>query len=122
MQYRQFLKRVQDFSGFSDSEALEATRVFLETLGARLTYGEFKNFCAQLPQEIAVLAVPSTAKLEKLHGTEFLERIAERQHITTPHAKKQMYAVWETLKEAVDEGQMRHVKAQLPEDLVSLLH
>lgn len=122
MQYREFLKRVADHSGFSDSESLEATQVFMETLASRLNYAEIRNFVSQLPHEVADMATPGVGKLEKFHGDEFLERIAERQHITTAHAKKQMYSVWQTLKEAVDEGQINHLRSQLPNDMVELLH
>jgi len=122
MQYREFLKRVAHHSGFSDSESLEATQVFMETLATRLNYAELKNFVSQLPVEVADMATPGVGKMEKFHGDEFLERIADKQNITTAHAKKQMYSVWQTLKEAVDEGQIQHLRAQLPNDMVELLH
>lgn len=122
MQYHEFIKRVQHHSGFNDSESVEATRVFMETLSSRLTYAELKKFESQLPPEIADMATPGVGKFEKFHGEEFLERIATRQNISEAHAKKQMYSVWETLKEAVDEGQISHLRAQLPNDMVELLH
>jgi uncharacterized protein (DUF2267 family) len=122
MQYHEFIKRVQYHSGFSDSESVEATRVFMETLAARLTFAELRKAESQLPPEIVDMATPNVGKFEKFHGEEFLERIATKQNISTAHAKKQMYSVWETLKEALDEGQIEHLRAQLPNDMVEMLH
>lgn len=122
MQYHDFIKRVQFHSGFSDRESVEATQVFMETLSKRLTYAELRKLESQLPPEIADMATPNVGKFDKFHGAEFLERIATKQNITTGHAKKQMYSVWETLKEAVDEGQLEHLRAQLPNDMVKMLH
>jgi uncharacterized protein (DUF2267 family) len=91
MQYRNFIKQVQLNSGFSDSEAEQATEVFMETLASRLTEGELKDLRAQLPPEIAAKAAsPAGGGLDKLRGDEFLEKIAMRQNIDTAHAKKQM--------------------------------
>lgn len=122
MQYHEFIKRVQDHSGFNDSESVEATRVFMETLSSRLTYAELRKVESQLPAEIADMATPNVGKFDKLSGEEFLERIANQQDISPAHAKKQMYAVWETLKEALDQGQLSHLRAQLPNDMVKMLH
>ncbi len=122
MRYREFIKRVQHHSGFSDSESVQATEVFMETLGARLSDEELRKLCSQLPAEIAEMAEPSVGKLEKFHGNEFLERIAGQQDIEMDHAKKQFYSVWETLKEAVSEGQISHLKSQLPTDLVRMMY
>jgi uncharacterized protein (DUF2267 family) len=123
MQYRNFIKQVQLNSGFSDSEAEQATEVFMETLASRLTEGELKDLRAQLPPEIAAKAAsPAGGGLDKLRGDEFLEKIAMRQNIDTAHAKKQMHAVWDALKQAVSEGEIDHVRSQLPDDLQEELH
>jgi uncharacterized protein (DUF2267 family) len=122
MQYHEFIKRVQHHSGFNDSESVQATETFMETLAARLPDAELRKLCSQLPNEVAAMATPSVGKLEKLSGSEFLERIAVQQDISEPHAKKQFYSVWQTLKEAVSKGQINHVKSQLPRDLAAMLH
>jgi uncharacterized protein (DUF2267 family) len=122
MKYREFIKRVQYNSGFSDSEAEHATQVFMETLVARLSDDEIKDLCSQLPAEIAVMAEGGSEGVEKFSGSEFLERIAAEQNIDPVHARKQMVAVWETLKEAVSAGEINLLKAQMPNDLAGMLY
>ncbi|MBW3538170.1 DUF2267 domain-containing protein [Candidatus Parcubacteria bacterium] len=122
MQYREFIKKVQANSGFSDSECEQATQVFMETLSSRLTSQELKDLCSQLPQEMVDMCEPAAGEMVKMSGEEFLERIAQRQNIDSARAKKQMHAVWLTLKEAVSEGEIRDIQSQLPEDLREMLH
>lgn len=120
MQYRQLIKKVQDYSGFSDSESKEALQLMVESLAVRLTEGERKDFASQLPQELQdiALAVYATDENSK---EDILKQFMEIEDIDEGHAKKQIKAAWKALKEAVSGGEIEHIKAQLPQNMIPLL-
>lgn len=121
MRYRNIVKRVAHYSGFSDQELETALKLFTETLAARLEDGERQDFASQLPHELQELAleVPETVKASK---EDFYETFSQLQNIDRGHAKKQIMASWQALKDALTPGQVKHIKTQLPNDLVAELH
>ncbi len=120
MQYRELVKTVQDYSGFSDSEADEALRVFIETLSARLEGGEREDFASQLPSELKDLALSVTETIN-FNRNDLYQTVSELQEIEEPHARKQVKAVWSALKDALSEGQINDIRDQLPQDLADEL-
>jgi uncharacterized protein (DUF2267 family) len=121
MNYRHMIKTVQDYSGFNDSESEDALRLIVETIAGRLTEGERGDFASQLPRELADLAL--AAENAEIDSPEDLyEQMADLQDISRDHAKKQVHAVWETLKESLSRGEIDHIRAQLPGQLVAELH
>lgn len=86
MQYRELVKTVQDYSGFSDSEADEALRVFIETLSARLEGGEREDFASQLPSELKDLALSVTETIN-FNRNDLYQTVSELQEIEEPHAR-----------------------------------
>jgi uncharacterized protein (DUF2267 family) len=60
MQYRHMVKTVQDYSGFSDSEADEVLRLVVETIAGRetlkdaLSLGEINHIRTQLPGQLVM--------------------------------------------------------------------
>lgn len=120
MKYRELIKKVQDYSGFSDQESKDALDCLVETLAVHLTEGERKDFASQLPEELqdialAVLPTEETAKQD------MFEQFMEVQQVEEPRAKKQMLAAWRALKDAVTSGEIEHIKAQLPNHTVAML-
>lgn len=115
MQYRQIVKRVQDYSGFSDREAEQALRLFVESLAARLNEGEREDFASQLPRELQDLAL-SAGKTVRMNTAELYDDLTELQDISKSHAKKQVKASWLAIKDAISEGEVEHIEAQLPPD------
>lgn len=122
MKYRELVKKVQDYSGFSDKESEDALQLVTETLATRLTEGERKDFASQLPEELKEMTLSIEGQQEKLSKDEFYKEIEETQGIDEGHAKKQIMAVWQALKDALTPGQIDHIKTQLPGDLSSELH
>lgn len=120
MKYRELIKRVQDYSGFSDSESKEALQLMVESLAVRLTEGERKDFASQLPTELQdmALAVRSTSENR---DTDMLRQFMELQDIDEGHAKKQIRAAWGALKDAISRGEIEDIKAQLSNRTVDLL-
>lgn len=121
MKYRELVKRVQNYSGFSDKESENALQLVTETLAARLTEDERKDFASQLPEELKDMTLSMSGQ-EKMSKDEFYSEIEDTQGIDHGHAKKQIMAVWLALKDALTPGQIDHIKTQLPNDLASELH
>lgn len=120
MQYREIVKTVQAHSGFSDQESERALRLVVESLAAQLTDDEREDFASQLPaqlQELALQAVPGRVEPEEL-----CEELSELEEIEESHAKKQIFAVWEALKEALSDGQIHHIRNQLSNRWLAWLH
>ena len=121
MNYRHMIKTLQNYSGFNDSESEDALRLVVETIAGRLTEGERHDFASQLPSELTDLAL--AAEHSEIDSPENLyEEIAELEDISRDHAKKQVHAVWETLKDSLTSGEIDHIRAQLPGQLVAELH
>lgn len=121
MQYRQLVKRVQDYSGFSDSESETALRLFVRKLSARLTQDERKDFASQLPSDLQDMAL-TTETSDVRTQEDFIRQFCDEENIEEGHAKKQVMAVWRAMKDALTPGQVKHIRTQLPDDLAEALH
>ncbi|MDQ3206102.1 MAG: DUF2267 domain-containing protein [Pseudomonadota bacterium] len=113
MQYRELVKKVQHYSGFSDQESEMALRIFVNTLGARLTPEERAHFAIQLPQDLKEEAM-SSEESERFGADEFIRRVCNEAGVDESEAEKQILASWSATKEAVSPGEIRQIKAQLP--------
>lgn len=121
MKYRELIKKVQLYSGFSDAESQDALDCLVETLAVHLNEGERKDFASQLPQELQgrALAVMPTKETSR---QDLLEQFTQQQKIEEARAKKQMLCAWHALKDAISDGEVNHIRAQLPQKTVVLLH
>jgi uncharacterized protein (DUF2267 family) len=121
MHYRQIVKHVQLYSGFSDQESEMALRTFVEKLATRLTEEEREDFAAQLPTDLkeVVLSVNET---HKWNVNDFIHEVCEAEDIEENRAKKQIYAAWQAIKDALSPGEVKDIQAQLPNDMVAMLH
>lgn len=122
MLYRTMVKRVQDYSGFSDQESETALRLVVEIIAARLAAGERSDFASQLPMELKLMVLSMKNYPQRLSVDDIYNELGDLQNIDRGHAKKQVMAVWQTLEDAVSEGQIDHIRAQFPEELVEELH
>lgn len=121
MGYRELIKKVQGYSGFSDAESKDALDCMVATLAIHLNEGERKDFASQLPeglQDIALAVLPT----EQTAKQDIFEQFMENQHVDEPRAKKQMLAAWKALKDALSKGEIKHIQAQLPNTAVAMLH
>jgi uncharacterized protein (DUF2267 family) len=121
MQYRQLVKRVQDYSGFSDSESETALRLFVRKLAARLTQDERKDFASQLPSDLQDMALTTETSDVKTQE-DFIRQFCEEENIEEGRAKKQVMAAWKAIKDALTPGQIKHIKTQLPDALAESLY
>lgn len=120
MKYRELIKKVQDYSGFSDQESEEALDLVVETIATRLNPGERRHFASELPEELEDLAMMPTIQ-GKFSAEDMLEQLSELEDINKSHAKKQVIAVWKALKEAISPGEIKDIQSQLPQDLAQVL-
>ena len=121
MGFRELIERVQHYSGFSDAESKDALEMMVESLAVHLTEGERMDFASQLPQELQDLAL-SVYATEENARQDIIEQFMEIEKIDESRAKKQVHAAWRAIKEAVSDGQIEHIRAQLPGRTVSFLH
>lgn len=121
MGYREMIKKVQMYSGFSDSESKDALDCTVESIAIHLNEGERKDFASQLPEELQDMAL-AVLPTEVTAREDLLQLVMEAEHIDENRAKKQLLSAWRALKEALTKGQIEHIKAQLPNQTVALLH
>jgi uncharacterized protein (DUF2267 family) len=121
MKYRDLIKKVQDYSGFSDAESEEALEMMIESLAVHLTEGERKDFASQLPQKLKDMALSVYPSAENAKE-DIVEQFMKYEHINESRAKKQIHASWQALKDALSHGEIEHIRAQLPNRTVTFLH
>lgn len=121
MGFRELIKKVQIYSGFSDSESKDALEALVESLAVHLNEGERKDFASQLPQELQNIALAVLAT-EENSQQDILQQFMQNMHVPHDQAKKQLLSAWQALKEAVSQGQIEHIRAQLPNSTVAMLH
>lgn len=120
MEYHDMIKRVQDYSGFSDDESETALRLFIEKLSARLTEEEREDFASQLPTDLQEIAL-AVDTAEDLSASDFINQFCETEDIEENRAIRQIKAVWQALKDALSPGEVQDIQAQLPMDLKAVL-
>ncbi len=120
MGFRELIKKVQLYSGFSDAESQEALELMTENLAARLTDGERKDFASQLPMELKTIAI--TAKSKGRHEADLIQDFMDKEGIPADRAKKQILCAWRALKDAISPGEIDDIRAQLPNATVAFLH
>lgn len=120
MGYRELIKKVQNYSGFSDVESEQALQIMVESLSIRLNEGERRDFASQLPEELQDIAL-SVMSTEEMVRQDMVEQFMELEDIDQNRAVKQIKAAWRALKDAISPGEISDIKAQLPNQTVALL-
>lgn len=121
MKYRELIKTVQHYSGFSDAESKDALDGTVAVLAVHLTEGQRWNFASQLPEELKDLAL-AVYPTEESASQDLFEQFMEVQEVDEPRAKKQLLSAWHALKDTLSAGLIDHIRAQLPNRTVQLLH
>jgi RND superfamily putative drug exporter len=104
----------------SRAEADRATRATLATLAERITRGESRNVCVQLPRGLNV-AMHDVKHAQTFGPDEFVERVAAQAGIDQARALGEARAVLAVLAEHVDETTMAAVRGQLGPEYARLL-
>jgi uncharacterized protein (DUF2267 family) len=116
MKHDEFIGQVQHRARLSSrGEAERATRATLETLAERLTGEEAKDLAAQLPRELAEHLLHKWSEHgERFSLEEFFARVSVVEGVDVPEAIFHAQAVIAVLCEAVSQGEIDDVRAQLP--------
>lgn len=116
MDYSEFVGRVQNELELpSQAHAVRATRAVLTTLGSRLYPGEAEDLVGALPMEIDYF-VKQSLPGQSFSRDEFIERVSEIEEIDEADAYRHIQVVFGLLEEAIPEGEMRDIRAELPEE------
>ncbi len=120
MNFDEFVGEVQHRARLaSEGEAIRAISATFQALGERLYGGEVENLAAQLPREIS--AYLQTAQEQTSYSLdEFFEKVAEYEELDLPESVHHTRAVIDVMQDAVSAGEMRDVRAQLPEEYDAL--
>lgn len=121
MKYRELIKTVQYYSGFSDEESKDALDGTVAALAVHLTEGERANLAHQLPSELEDMALAVYATTEN-STQDLFEQFMEFQEVDEPRAKRQLLSAWEALKDILSAGLIDRIRSQLPTQTVELLH
>jgi uncharacterized protein (DUF2267 family) len=120
MGYVDLIKKVQEYSGFSDSESKNVLQLMVEILSVHLSEPERKEFAQQLPDELGDIAL-SVWATEENSREDILNQFMKFQAIPENLARKQISAAWRALKDTVSKVEIENIKAQLPSNTAPLL-
>lgn len=120
MGFREMIKKVQQYSGFSDAESKESLEMLVETLAAHLNEGERKDFASQLPPELKGIAL-SVLVTEDNSNQDIIDYFISNQAVSAEHAKKQVLSAWKALKDSISPGEIDDIWSQLPKGAKKLL-
>jgi uncharacterized protein (DUF2267 family) len=120
MSYKDLIKKVQEYSGFSDSESKDALQLMVESLSVHLTEHERREFAGQLPDELRDIALSVWATEENSHE-DILAQFMKFQAVSEKLAKQQIRAAWRALKDTVSKVEIENIKSQLPGSMTPLL-
>lgn len=113
MGYNELIKKVQVYSGFSDSESKDSLDCLVESLAVRMDEVDRKDFASHLPeqlQDMALAVYPSKENCSK----DILLQFMEYQHVAAPRAKKQILSAWQAIKDNNPKSEIDKLLKQLP--------
>jgi uncharacterized protein (DUF2267 family) len=116
MQYDEFLKRVQQYTGLvSKDDVLTVIKATLETLGERISRKEREDFASQLPCELKdyFFTWPATKRFEL---EDFYTRVAARANVRYPLGIEYAQAVIRAVQEAVAPGELGDLLHEVDKD------
>ena len=122
MQLKEFVHLVKQRAGLeTDEEALRIIRSTLLTFSERIQHTHADHLAHQLPKELRDIMLEHGAVYEALTLEEFFSRLGARSGLRYSQAVRQGRAVLSVLSEAVAEGELEHIRAELPREFAELL-
>ncbi|MGW5369056.1 DUF2267 domain-containing protein [Streptomyces sp. NPDC004009] len=121
MDYQTFIHTVSQRSHVPRDKAETLTRATLETLAERLTRGEADDLASELPKPLKTPLIAPTPEAEGFGLEEFVDRVSRRSGLSPDEAREGVRAELSTLRDAVSDGEFRHVLAQLPKEFGQLV-
>ncbi len=122
MDYKDFLKRVQDLSGLSEQESRASVEATLQTLGERMERPERNKLAAELKNELKTSLLKRSAG-EHFTLEDFFTRIGARAGgVHYSQSVERCRIVLAVLREAVSEGDIEAAIKKLPHEFRELFH
>lgn len=120
MNYKQFLSKVQEYSGLPKDDSLKVTRAVLGTVGERLSSKHREHLAAQLPGELRPFALEYPAT-DLVSLEVFYQRVGSRAALSFHDSVKHSRTVFRVLTEAIAPGEIKDVFSELPPEYADLL-
>lgn len=122
MKHDEFIGKVQHLARLgSRGDAERASWATLQTLGERLAGGETKDFASQLSPVLGAYAMSGFAGIGAPFSLDdFFLLVSEREGVDLLKAAEHAMAVIEVLQEAISQGEIEHIRAQLPDEYKQL--
>jgi uncharacterized protein (DUF2267 family) len=118
--YDRFISLVEQAVGTDRETAERAVQATLATLGEHLGRDECRHLVPQLPPELGGWLF-SEGAAQSFDVTEFLRRVAEREHTDTAAAERHVRGVFMALSRALTTDGYAHLVGRLSNDYVPLL-
>ena len=118
--YRQFIAKVQEYLGLPKEDSLKIIEAALETLGERLSKKHREHLAAQLPRELKPFVLKHR-KTELFSLELFYQHVAPRAGLSLHDSIRYSRMVIRVLQEAVAEGELRDIFAEIPPEFDELL-
>lgn len=122
MGYRDLIITMRQNSDFSDAEAEEALDLMVESIAERLDDIEREDFARCLPPELQDIALGAHVADRQERDLDLINEFMKKENIAQDRAKKQIFTAWETIKSLITEGQVKSIKAQLPDQVAAHLY
>jgi uncharacterized protein (DUF2267 family) len=119
--YERFITTIQQRVGISWTEAEQAARATLQTLGERIAWGEARQLAEDLPAELRDWLLDAGGDAEPFDAREFVRRVADREQVDLETAERHAHAVFIALARLVRGDEIRDLIAQLPSGYAGLL-
>jgi uncharacterized protein (DUF2267 family) len=122
MQFGEFIDRVQERTGLSSRDDVEAViKAVLETLGERLDRKVRNGVEAQLPNELKESLLVRAQAIGQYNVEEFFNRVGARADLTYQDATERTRQVLSILREAISDGEIQDIRESLPGEYDILL-
>lgn len=116
MDFKEFTGKVQDeLELATQAEAVRASRAFLTTLSERLYPGEADDLAGSLPMEIDHYVI-SASSGQRFSRDEFIQRVADIEHVDEPDAFRHIQLMMKILGETVPPGELADIRDGLPDE------
>ncbi|MBI2854909.1 MAG: DUF2267 domain-containing protein [Chloroflexi bacterium] len=119
MQYDDFIQKVQNYTGVSRDDAVKVTQATLDTICERVGFTHRYHLAHQLPKGLRELMTRQKDEA-RISLEEFYRRVALRADISYRDGVKYSQAVARVLADAVPQGELRDILAQLPDEYAEL--
>jgi len=122
MQFGEFIDRVQERTGLSSRDDVEAViKAVLETLGERLDRKVRNGVEAQLPNELKESLLVRAQATGQYNVEESFNRVRARADLTYQDATERTRQVLSILREAISDGEIQDIRESLPGEYDILL-